>query len=124
MREFQQKHIFKDRLYSKTTVFCLLIFALLFAKGVVNIYIKERESRKNKEQAEVELVNMQNRAEELRHASLRLKTPVGIEKEIRSKFGVAKKGEKVILIVEDEKVEELGEKEALFSRFLKVFKFW
>ena len=102
MREFQQKQIFKEKLYSKTTVFILLVLALLLAKGVVNIYIKERESRKNKEEAELELINMQNRAEELKQASERLKTPVGIEQEIRSKFGVAKEGEKVIMIVEEE----------------------
>ena len=124
MREFQQKQIFKEKLYSKTTVFILLVLALLLAKGVVNIYIKERESRKNKEEAELELINMQNRAEELKQASERLKTPVGIEQEIRSKFGVAKEGEKVILIVEEEEAILVEQKEGFFGRFFKVLKFW
>ncbi|MDQ5950098.1 MAG: hypothetical protein QG585_38 [Patescibacteria group bacterium] len=124
MREFQQKQIFKEKLYSKTTVFILLVLALLLAKGVVNIYIKERESRKNKEEAELELINMQNRAEELKQASERLKTPVGIEQEIRSKFGVAKEGEKVILIVEEEETIPVEQKEGFFGRFFKVLKFW
>ena len=124
MREFQQKQIFKEKLYSKTTVFIVLVLALLLAKGVVNIYIKERESRKNKEEAELELINMQNRAEELKQASERLKTPVGIEQEIRSKFGVAKEGEKVILIVEEEEAILVEQKEGFFGRFFKVLKFW
>lgn len=124
MREFQQKQIFKEKLYSKTTVFILLVLALLLAKGVVNIYIKERESRKNKEEAELELINMQNRAEELKQASERLKTPVGIEQEIRSKFGVAKEGEKVILIVEEEETALVEKEEGFFWRFFKVLKFW
>ncbi len=124
MREFQQKQIFKEKLYSKTTVFILLVLALLLAKGVVNIYIKERESRKNKEEAELELANMQNRAEELKQASERLKTPVGIEQEIRSKFGVAKEGEKVILIVEEEESAPIEKKEGVFGRFFKALKFW
>lgn len=124
MREFQQKQIFKEKLYSKTTVFILLVLALLLAKGVVNIYIKERESRKNKEEAELELINMQNRAEELKQASERLKTPVGIEQEIRSKFGVAKEGEKVILIVEEEESAPVEKEEGFFGRFFQALKFW
>ncbi len=124
MREFQQKQIFKEKLYSKTTVFILLVLALLLAKGAVNIYIKERESRKNKEEAELELINMQNRAEELKQASERLKTPVGIEQEIRSKFGVAKEGEKVILIVEEEETAPVVEKEGFLEGVFKALKFW
>jgi len=50
-----------------------------------------------------------------------LKTPEGIEEEIRSKFNVVKPGEQVILIVPEEKKDEVAPEPSFFGKiWLKI----
>lgn len=121
MREFQERQMMqrkiRRRIYSKTSLFILLCLVILTARGVINVYAKERESRKDLERVEFQRSQLAARAASVREKGDRLKTPEGVEAEIRSKFDVAKEGEGVIVIVD--KVVQVPEPEqkGMIERF-------
>lgn len=126
MRQFQDKKILKSKLYSKWVVVALTILLLILAKAVFNIYFKERESRRVMNLTRDRLYILQERKERISEQSESLKTSVGVEEEIRSKFNVAKPGEEVIVVVNQDKVEENLKKpsflENLFKKAASFFK--
>jgi cell division protein FtsB len=101
MREFQEKRRFRKILYSKGTVAVLAILVIFFSRATWKLYTKERESAANAEQAHNSLKRMEDRKKVLSDEISRLKTDEGIEEEIRSKYGVSKPGEQVLIIVDD-----------------------
>lgn len=103
MREFQEKKRFRRYLYSKGAVAMLLVLVIFFGRASWGVYKKEQESAANAAQAQVSLKRLEDRQKILTHELNRLKTDEGIEEEIRSKFGVSKPGEQVIIIVDDRK---------------------
>lgn len=130
MREFQERKEMKRkihrRIYSKTTLFILLCVLILTARGVINVYSKERESRRDLERVKLQRVQLSARAASVRESGDRLKTPDGIETEIRSKFDVAKEGEGVIVIVDKiiqvPEPEEKGMIQRFWDSVTSVFK--
>ncbi|MES3005378.1 MAG: hypothetical protein V4664_00315 [Patescibacteria group bacterium] len=129
MREFQERRQMerkiKGRIYSKTTLFVLLCLLILTARGVINVYAKEKESRRGLERVELERSQLASRAENVKENGERLKTPGGMEAEIRSKFNVAKEGEGVIVIVDKvvqvPEPEEKGMIERFWDSIVSVF---
>ena len=121
MREFQERqHMqrkIRRRIYSKTSLFILFCFLILTARGVLNVYAKERESRNDLNRVQVQQRQLATRAASVRESNDRLKTPEGIETEIRSKFDVAKDGEGVIVIVDKEVVVPEPEEKGMIQRF-------
>ncbi|MDQ3014243.1 MAG: septum formation initiator family protein [bacterium] len=103
MREFQEKKRFRRYLYSKGAVAILLVLVFFFGRASWGVYKKEQESGANAAQAQVSLKRLEDRQKILTDELNRLKTDEGIEEEIRSKFGVSKPGEQVVIIVEDKK---------------------
>lgn len=100
MREFQEKHRIKQKIYSKTVLFILLCILVLTARGVLNVYAKEKESRKDLEQVQKQEALLATRAVDMQEHSDHIRTESGVEAEIRSKFDVAKQGEGVIVLVD------------------------
>lgn len=100
MREFQEKHRIKRKIYSKTALFILLCILVLTARGVLNVYAKEKESRKDLEQVQKQEALLATRAVDMQEHSDHIRTSAGVEAEIRSKFDVAKEGEGVIVLVD------------------------
>lgn len=121
MREFQERkreqQVIRGRVYSKTSLLILFLILIFTARGVVNVYAKERESKRELANVELQRSQLATRAASVRESGNRLKTPEGIESEIRSKFDVAKEGEGVIVIVD--KVVPISEPEqkGLIERF-------
>lgn len=62
---------------------------------------KERDSRANRMEAEVELARQEERRDALEQEVSRLKTPQGVEEALRKRFDVGYQGEGVIYIVDD-----------------------
>lgn len=116
MREFQEKHQFRKRLYSKTMLIILFIFIILIARGVLNVYAKEKASRAELDRIQKEQLTVQDRYNSVAQNSERLKTEEGIEAEIRGKFDVAKTGEGVIVIVDREVPKPIEEKKGVFRK--------
>jgi cell division protein FtsB len=99
MKIFQEKRKMMSRLYSRATIFALMILALFLGKGVWDIYGRERESAKMRADSAKKLEDVNKEKQNIAHRVERLQSDAGVESEIRSKFNVAKPDENVVLIV-------------------------
>ncbi len=114
MNEFQRKKRLHRMLYSKVSITLLAILTILIIRGSIAVVQKERQSRKNLEKVEAELIVAKEREKTLEEDIKTLSTPTGIESEIRSKYNVRKEGEDVIIVVEPESQEDSSSTESSF----------
>lgn len=92
-------------------------------KATWSVYSKERDSKASLSLASEQLVALVARQDNLTEQIERLRTPEGVEAEIRGQFQVAKPGERMVVVVEEEKVSEVPkEKQSFVSRFFNFFK--
>ena len=103
MRDFIKKKKYYKILYLRITLLILIILTIIFAKGVWNVYKKERITNENLINAEKELAGIREREDFLNTQINTTGTQKGIEKEIRIIYDVVKEGEKMIIIVDKEK---------------------
>lgn len=121
MREFKQRRKFKKKLYSKFVIFLLVLVIILLAKGTWGIFQKSRESDKRLEISQERLIELKKRQSAVVSRIEILKTSTGVEEEIRTKYDVAKEGEHVIIIVQDDdSVEEAEEPKGLKGLWHKI----
>ncbi|MEI6490377.1 MAG: hypothetical protein WCO16_01290 [bacterium] len=114
MREFQDKKKNRKRLYSIWSLLALLVVIVLFGKGVVSAYEKEKSTKGELNRLAAEKVDIERRYNNISKENETLNTNDGIESAIRQKFDVAKKGEGVIVIVD--KTVEVPEVKKGFMR--------
>lgn len=124
MKDFQRKRKIRKVLYSPGVILGLFLLLVLVSKATWGLYDKERESRKNLDRVEADLLALTVREEQLTKDIARLRTPEGIESEIREQFQVAKPGESMVILVEEKNEPEEPEDEepSLVSRFLNLFR--
>lgn len=103
MDYLRRKQKVRGRLYGKTVRIILVIVLLLLIRPTWKIYQKSRESEANLKRAEQEQAALEQRKNELSRDLENIKTDQGRDEEIRSKLGVAKAGETVVVIVDDKK---------------------
>lgn len=101
MLEFQEKRKFKKLIYSKITLVLLLIIIALLLNAIWGMYIKQHTAITNFDKTAAVYDSLQTRQEMISSEIERLKTSVGIEEEIRQKYGLVKPGEEVIVMVGD-----------------------
>ena len=103
---------------------CLIFFSILiliFAWNIFTFWQKMQETSKNKKLAEDKIALLQKQKAKLTTDIAKLNTPAGVEEVIRDKFGLAKEGENMIVIVED-KNKEVVPTPSRFSRFWSFLK--
>lgn len=131
MFDFHEKRKIRGWLYSKVTIGVLFALAFFISFNVIERFKVEREmATKRLEQEEV-LMELKQRAATLEAKVEHLKNSRGVEEELRGRFDVAKEGERVVVIVGEEKASEdlealknpPGEKDGENS-FWEIFKFW
>jgi cell division protein FtsB len=124
MREFQERKKFKHILYSRATVIVVAFLVLFFARAAWGVYQKERESAANVVQAKAELLKLKDRENLLKSELSRLGTEEGIEEEIRSKYGVSKPGEHMIIIVDQTTPTTtiMQEEDGWWQKFKNIFR--
>ncbi len=118
----------RKRLYSKVTIFALVVLLGLMIRPTWSIFQKSFESKRNLQHAEAELAELDIRKKELAKDVSYLKSDYGRDQEIRDKFGVAKNGETMVVIVRNDKEApppppppEPTFLQKTWSRFLSVF---
>jgi len=124
MLEFQKKRKVRRWLYSNWTVGVLLLLLLLGGDAVWKIYQKEAVSRANLVEAQKELERLKVRQNDLTQSVDRLRTPAGIEEEIRNKFSVVKDGEQVAIIVDSQNVATVTPPQAKEETFWQKMVRW
>lgn len=103
----------------------LILILALFTWSAIGAYQKSRVSRNKLINLESELASLEVQKEKLSLELTNANTPFGQEKAIREKFNVVKEGEKVIMIVSEDKNagEDEEEKEGGLRGFWRrIFK--
>lgn len=110
---------------STPALIILGILVLAFAWSVIRFWIKMADTRKNKEIAEAKTETLRGQEETLRADIANLQTDRGKEEFFRENYGLAKEGEEVIVIVDQDaagKETERGPVSSFFSFFVNLFK--
>ena len=125
MREFSQKRKVRRLMYSPISLIFLFIILFLVVKGSFGVYQKYSLSKNELQNSQADLQVLEDKKENLETKIDRLQTETGIEKEIRSKFDVAREGEKLIVIVEDKVEEEIViEEKGFFGNIFTTIGGW
>ena len=109
-------------MHSKPVLAILGVLVLFFAWGVIGFMGKMEITRQNRKVAENKIAELEERKEKLSSEIAKLKTESGVEESIREKFGLAKEGEGLIVVVEDQRKKET--KPPGPSGFLSWLFFW
>ena len=101
MIPFQERKKIRKILYSKASISVLFLIVILSADGAWNIYQKAEIARAERDAAFKALTDIQARKVELESSLARLRSEQGVEADVRGKFTVAKPGEDVVVVVDD-----------------------
>lgn len=124
MRTFPtKKNIWQKLVESKVFLFFLFIIFILFLWRMIVFGIKLKDTEENRRVAEIKVDELKQKKESYLQKLNDLNTEKGIEEDIREKFSVAKEGEKVIVIVDEEKEVESNTNDESFNIF-SFFKKW
>lgn len=99
MEHLRERQKIKRRIYSRPVQIILLIVIIFLARSTWKIYQKNQEAKDSLMRAEAELSTLQLSSAELAEKIEDLESERGRDREIREKFGVAKDGEDVVIIV-------------------------
>jgi len=109
---------------SPPVLILLALIVMFLAWAVIGFTGKMISTAKNKRIAEDKVLGLQTQKDKLSVDLARLETDRGVEESIREKFGLAKEGEGLIVVVEDKKeaeVEPPTATESFLSFFKKMF---
>ena len=102
MLNFYQKRSWRTILYSPIALTFLVMISLYLSFVTYNRYVIEREMSSRQLDAENELKILEQRRDTLQKKVDYLSNDRGIEAEMRRNFDVAREGEKVVIILDDE----------------------
>lgn len=124
MLDYEEKRLIKRIIYSKVTIFIVAVLLFLVSRGTWKAYGDAKMTKENSDLAVQELNELKGRESVIENQIAELSTLEGREKEIRSKFQVAKEGEKMIMIV-DSKPDYPDTKpdKGFFEKLKSLFKF-
>jgi len=125
MREFQDKRQWKRTFKSRYFIALLIIMAVLIAHGVWNAYSRYARSAVAVNNLEMEKDRLMQRQDDLDHSVQTLQTPEGVDREIRSTYGLVRPGEELIVVVganEGSTSDYNSIKKGWWSRFVSLFK--
>lgn len=109
MFDFHEKRKIRSVVYSRYSIGAIVLVALLISMSVYERYSVEREMAAKREARSGELEELKNRAAALESKVVHLQDERGIEEEIRGRFDVAKEGEQVVIILDEEATTSEGE---------------
>ncbi len=107
MLQFYQKRTLRGWLHSPLALGVLGIIILFMMSVVYQRYSIEQEMVERRLEAETHLKELEDRRAELEKKVEYLSNERGIEAEMRRNFDVARPGEQVVIILDDEKKPEI-----------------
>lgn len=125
MIPFQERKKLRKILYSRITILVLFVVFIAVAGGAWGISQKAGIARTERDIAEKSLAELQNRTRELEMSLERLNSSKGSEEEIRLKYTVARPGEEVVVVVDEQAKKsennEVIEEQGFLTKLLSVF---
>ena len=125
MKNFQKKKEIRNFFQSKIFLIFLGIIFLVFFWNVIGIIGKMKETARNKKIVENKITELTKQKDKLTIDIQKLNTPKGVEENIRDKFGLAKEGEGMVVVVDDKAqlvVPDTSKSSGFFSFFTNLFK--
>ncbi|MFA6392876.1 MAG: septum formation initiator family protein [Candidatus Paceibacterota bacterium] len=104
MSEFNRKNKY-NFWHSPLVLIVLFCVLILFIYNIIGLIEKERETTEKKNVILSNIETLRNREKILSNDIEKLKTEEGVEETIRDKYQVVKEGEKMVVIVDEEKKE-------------------
>ncbi len=89
----------------KIVAFILLLVVILISNAALKMYKRSKDTKEYLKAVEIQYLALEARYNASTEDLEYLKSETGMEREIRSKFDLAKEGEKAILIIEEEEIE-------------------
>lgn len=123
MRNFQKRERLKYIMQSKLFLMFLSIVIFTFIYSMFSFINKMEETGKNRKIVEDKITELEKSKEKLNSDIIKLKTEKGIEESIRERFGLAKDGEGMIMVIDD-KNQIKTQKEPESGVFWSVIKSW
>ena len=106
MFDFHEKRKIRSLIYSKVSIGLIVVLAILLSISVFERFSVEREMKEKRAIQEEKLDALKDRAALLEEKVEHLENSRGIEEELRNRFDVAKEGEQVVIILDDNDDEE------------------
>lgn len=104
MANFQAKRsFFTPRVRAWLAIVALALLCVVLGRGAWGIYQKNRLAGENKDATQQRLAEIEERQKTVEAKLAKIKTKQGLEEEIRQALPVAKEGEHLIVIVDEEK---------------------
>lgn len=125
MLPFQERKKFRKILYSKTALLVLFVIVIFMTRGAWKIHNKAVIAQEERDETARSLADLQGRTKDLEASIVKLKSGQGVEEEVRQKFTVAKQGEEVVVVVdENAKKSKNGEliDQGAWARVLRFFR--
>lgn len=93
--------------HSPVMLIILFVILVLFIYNIIGLIEKERETSKKKDVILSNIETLREREMSLSKDISKLKTEEGIEETIRDKYQVVKEGEKMVVIVDESKINTI-----------------
>ncbi len=121
MLDIQQKRKLRSVMYHRVTLGVLAVLTLLMIHSTWKVNKKKVSSQEMRKLAEERVDDLNRRKNDLSNKIDQLGTVSGIEEEIRSKFSVAKDGEKMVVVVEQNKktATSTGKETSFLRKFVQ-----
>lgn len=110
--------------WRRLSLIALSVLFVLASFAVWGVYKKENESRMLRLQAAAQLADLKEQESHLSERIDYLNTQKGKEAALREQYGVARKGEELVVIVESETPQPLPEEEGVATWVRKIVPFW
>lgn len=121
MRDYQKTGKIRKIMESRLALGVFAIILIAFSYTIFNLLQKMEDTKTNKEIAETRVGDLEARKVKLTEDIASLNTQEGIEESIRTRFGLAEEGEKMIIIVNDEDDQAKDQKG---NKFVEFFTGW
>ena len=124
MRNFQKKSKARNIMQSKPFLVFLGLIIIVFVFSIFGFVSKMEETAKNKKIVENKIAELEKSENVYSSDIANLKTQQGVEENIREKFGLAKDGENMIMITNDNTniATQNTNSSGFFSFFKNLFK--
>lgn len=102
MKEFQKPNKKSTIFHSPIVLLLFAVFLVIFLSSIIGLIRKNHETAKNKEMAELEHDKLTAQYEDLTSETEKINSDRGKEDIIREKFGVVKKGEGLVVVIDED----------------------
>jgi predicted amidophosphoribosyltransferase len=129
MFDFHEKRKIRRVIHSWPFIGAIVLVALVISLSVYERYTMEREMALKLEKRTEQLALLEVRAKLLEEKVSHLRNERGIEEELRTRFDVAKEGEQVVIILDDDTrgtgaTSTKDEGQEPNKGFFEMLKFW